>query len=132
MSKREVRDEIKQVEGDRTVKNKIFASMKNLSEASIAKKIAESDALIVGGDHIAVAIRYIKGSAAPFCTGKGIGRKAVNMIEIAKTHGVPALNSPALARKLYLEVQLDSFIPPEYYRDIAQILSESYSKGKTI
>jgi flagellar biosynthesis protein FlhB len=120
MSKREVKDEIKQVEGDQNIKNKIRAVMKAMLRANAINDISTADILIMDGTQLAVAISYKQmGLSAPFCVGKGATQKALIMLEIAKAHVIPIIENPSLAQKLYKDVDVGTFIKPDYYPEIA-------------
>src|SRR5207253_6310763 len=82
-----------------------------------------ADVLITNPTHVAVALRYEHGRmAAPELVAKGAGLLAAAMRAIAARHGIPAVPSPSLARKLVRELDVERPLPPEHFAEVARII----------
>jgi len=125
MSKREVKDEFKQGEGDPNVKNKIRSSMLESAQLHILNDISSADLIIVDGVRSVIAINY-KSHDKPYCLDKGTSRKGHIMLEIAKAKSIPVIDNPALAQKLYRDTEINSFIKEAYYQDIIMSISKRH------
>ncbi len=133
MSKQEVKEEFKQMEGNPEVKNKMKQRMRQSSQAAMRKAVPDADVVITNPTHFACAIKYDKDkAAAPVLTAKGADYMAQKIKEIARENNVPIVENKALARMLYYNVDVDSQIPEELYQTTAEVLAYVYGlKGKT-
>lgn len=124
MSRREMRDETKNREGDPRIRSRLRELRRELLRRSKAvRRTAEADVLITNPTHIAVALRYRHGEmAAPVLVSKGAGALAAVMRLIAAKHRIPVLRSPALARALHAKTPLDAPIPSELYPGVARLM----------
>jgi flagellar biosynthetic protein FlhB len=124
MSRREMRDETKNREGDPRVRARLRELRREMLKRSLAvQRTAQADVLITNPTHIAVALRYRHGEmAAPVLVSKGAGALAAVMRAIAARHRIPVLRSPALARALHAKTRIDSPIPTECYADVARLM----------
>ena len=124
MSRREVKDEHKQREGDPRIRQRIRElRVKMLERSQSMRKIPDADVLITNPTRVAVAIRYEHGVApAPKVVAKGAGGLARKMREVAFRHGVPIVQSPPLARALYRQADEGHFVPEQWYPQVAKIL----------
>jgi flagellar biosynthesis protein FlhB len=124
MSRREMRDETKNREGDPRIRQRMRELRREMLKRSLAvKRTAQADVLITNPTHIAIALRYRHGEmAAPVLVSKGAGALAAVMRAIAARHRIPVLRSPALARALHAKAGIDSTIPPEFYADVARLM----------
>jgi flagellar biosynthesis protein FlhB len=123
MSKREVKDEIKQMEGDQNIKIKMRTVMMEGVQKHALNDLSAADVYIVDGTQFVVAINY-KLRSIPFCVDKGSSRKGQVMLEIAKAIAIPVIEKPGLAQKLYTDTQVKTYIKAEYYEDIIIAISE--------
>ena len=132
MTKQEVKEELKSVEGNPEVKKRIRKKMMEIfSRRKGVKKVKEADVVITNPTHYAVALRYNpQKDIAPIVIAKGIGRLALLIIEEAKKHKVPVVRNPTLARTLYHSVDMNQPIPVELYKLVAQVLAtlDKYKK----
>ncbi|MDR3176583.1 MAG: flagellar biosynthesis protein FlhB [Desulfovibrio sp.] len=125
MSKDEVKDERKQMEGDEAIKAHIRRKMMQMSMRRMLKDVAKADVVITNPTHIAVALRYNPMEApAPVVVARGADRMAEKIKETARQHGVPIRENKALARALYKQTDIGDLIPQELFRAVALILAQ--------
>jgi flagellar biosynthetic protein FlhB len=123
MTRQELKDEIKQNEGDPTVKARIRQIRLERSRKRMIAAVPDANVVIVNPTHYAVALKYESGKmAAPVCVAKGMDHLALTIRKVAEEHDVPIVENPPLARALYAAVDLDEPIPPEHYKAVAQII----------
>jgi flagellar biosynthesis protein FlhB len=124
MSRRELKDEFKQREGDPRIRQRIRElRLEMLKRSRSLRRVSEADVLVTNPTHVAVALQYRHGtSPAPQVIAKGTGGLAHKMRDLAFTHRVPVVQSPPLARALYQEVENDGFVPEHWYPQVAKIL----------
>jgi len=124
MTKDEVKDEYKQMEGDPKIKARIRSIQREIAMRRMMAEVPKADVVITNPTHVAVALRYERAAyAAPRVVAKGRGVIAAKIREIASQHGVPILERPALARELYRLVKLEQEIPRALYQAVAEILA---------
>ena len=129
MTKEEVKQEYKEIEGDPLIKSRIKSMQRELARKRMMQEVPKATVVITNPTHLAVALQYKKdGMAAPVLTAKGAGFIAAKIKEIARKHRIPIVEDKPLARALY-KLRLDSFIPPELYRAVAKILAYIYKLG---
>lgn len=129
MSKRDVRDESKNREGDPRVRSRIRELRKEmLKRSKSAANVPSADVLITNPTHLAVALSYRHGkSGAPQVVAKGAGELARQMRQLAAKHQIPVVQNKALARALFREVDYNGFIPEKMYPQIAKIMVWVYA-----
>lgn len=132
MTKQEVKDEWKNIEGDPKIKGKIRSFQMKIMQQKMMSKVKEADVVVVNPTHYAVAIMYDPLKVpAPVVLAKGVDFIAFKIREIAKNNGIPIVENKPLARSLYKLVEVDHLIPQELYVAVAEILQYVYSqKGK--
>ncbi len=132
MTKQEVKEEYKQMEGDPQVKGKIKQKMREVSQRRMMQSIPQADVVITNPTHFAVAIKYDpKVADAPIVVAKGEDFLAQKIKEIAKEHRVEIVENKPLARMLYANVEVGEMVPPELYQAVAEVLAFVYHlKGK--
>jgi flagellar biosynthetic protein FlhB len=124
MTKQEVKDEYKQIEGDPKVKGKIKQKMMEISMRRMMQKVPQADVIITNPTHYAVALKYeLTTGFAPIVVAKGVDFQAKRIRELAKEHKVEIIENPPLARAIYDTVPVDKEIPPELYEAVAEILA---------
>jgi flagellar biosynthetic protein FlhB len=127
MTKQEVRDEMKDIEGRPEVKQQIRRKQRERSRARMMDNVKEADVIIVNPTEFAVALRHDEMSnGAPVVLAKGRGEIARAIKERGETAGVPRIEAPALARALYYTTDLDDMIPEGLYRPVAAVLAYVY------
>jgi len=134
MSKQEVKDEMKQSEGDPQVKGRIRQKMREGARRRMMQELPKADVVITNPTHFAVAIKYDKEKAeAPYVLAKGADFVASTIKEAAKVHKIEIVENKPLARMLYYNVEIGEQIPPELYQMVAEVLAYVYSvKNKEI
>lgn len=127
MSKKEVKDEWKNAEGDPHVKGKIKSKMLEASRRRMMNAIPSADVIITNPTHFAVALQYDRESgSAPVVVAKGADFMAQKIKDIAKENKVEIVENKPLARMLYFNVEIDQEIPQELYQMVAEILAYVY------
>ncbi len=135
MTKDEVKDEHKQMEGDPQIKSKQRQKMYQLmSRKRMIQDVARADVVITNPTHLAVALRYdTKEAPAPMVLAKGADFLAAKIREAAKEARVPIRENVPLARALYKQVEVGDVIPEDLYQAVAAILAQIWkAKGKKI
>ena len=126
MTKQEVKDEMKDSEGNPEIKRFQKQQMFHSLLRRIITQVPKASVVITNPTHFAVALRYDEKSAAPVCVAKGMDHLALKIRERALVSGVTIVENPPLARSLYRSVELDRPIPPELYQAVAQVLAYVY------
>jgi flagellar biosynthetic protein FlhB len=124
MSKQEIREEMKDVEGNPQMKAKIRRMQRERVRRQMMKDVPKATAVIVNPTHFAVAIRYqLDSMAAPMVIAKGKNYLALRIKAKAMEHKIPIIENPPLAQALYKSVDVGQEIPPHLYRAVAEILA---------
>lgn len=127
MTEQEVKDEMKEQEGNPEVKRRIRTLQREMARRRMMAAVPKASVVVTNPTHYAVALRYDEGKdAAPVLLAKGADRVAARIREIAREHGVPLVEAPPLARALYHHVELEQQIPAQLYRAVAELLSYLY------
>jgi len=127
MTKQEVRDELKQREGDPGVKAKIRRIQLEMARRRMMEAVPKADIIITNPTSLAVALQYdAEKMIAPQVVAKGAGFVAETIRNIAKEHGVAIIEHKPLAQTLFKTVEVGGFIPVDLYRAIAEILAYVY------
>ena len=129
MSKRDIKDETKNREGDPRLRARIRELRQEmLKRSQAASRVRTADVLITNPTHIAVALSYKHGtSGAPQLVAKGAGELAARMRQLAVRHQVPIVQNKLLARTLFREVEFDHYVPEKLYPQIAKIMVWVYA-----
>jgi len=132
MTKKEVKDEFKNSEGDPQVKGAQKRRMMEASRRRMMQQLPQADVVITNPTHYAVAIKYDAEEAdAPIVVAKGADYLAQKIKEIAKENDVEIVENKPLARMLYANVEIGEMVPPELYKAVAEVLAYVYHlKGK--
>ena len=133
MTKKELKDENKETEGDPELKKKMKSVQKEMANKRMMAEVPESDVVITNPTHIAVALAYRREEMdAPQVMAKGTDHLAQRIRSLARENEVPVVQNPPLAQGLN-EVELGESIPPEMYKAVAEILAYVYNlKGQRI
>lgn len=126
MSKQEVKDEMKQSEGDPQIKGKIKQKQRQMAMARMMQEVPKADVIVTNPTHFAVALKYDKSMPAPQVTAKGQDLTARRIKELAKEHNVPIVENKPLARALYAAVEVGGMVPAELYQAVAEVLAYVY------
>ncbi|WP_419902525.1 flagellar biosynthesis protein FlhB [Kiloniella sp.] len=124
MSKQEVKDEMKQSEGDPMVKGRLRQLRLEKARQRMMASVPNADVVITNPTHFAVALEY-NGMMmeAPKLTAKGVDAVAFRIRKVAEENNVTIMENPPLARALYAGVEIDQEIPPEHYKAVAEVIS---------
>jgi flagellar biosynthesis protein FlhB len=132
MSRQEVRDEMKQSEGDPMIKGRLRQIRMERARRRMMSNVPKADVIITNPTHFAVALTYKpEEMAAPRLVAKGADLVAQRIRAVAEEHHIPVVENPPLARALFAAVELDQEIPAEHYRAVAEIISYVFKlKGR--
>lgn len=123
MSKQEIKEEYKQIEGDPKVKAKIKEIQYARAQTRMMQQVPDADVVIRNPTHYAVALRYKPDKDnAPIVLAKGQDELALRIVKVAEEAGVAVMENVALARALYAQTDLNREIPPDLYSAVAEIL----------
>ncbi len=123
MTKQEVKDEYKQVEGDPLVKSRIRQVRMERARRRMMDNVPKADVIIVNPTHYAIALEYkMDTMEAPVVLAKGVDNIALRIKAIAEEHDIPIVENPPLARALFASAELDQTIPPEHYKAVAEVI----------
>lgn len=127
MTKQEVKEEYKQMEGDPHIKGKIKQKQRQMANQRMMQAVPSSTVILTNPTHISIAIRYEQGKdTTPIVVAKGADEVAFRIREIAKSHDIPIIENVPLARLIYKEVDIDQEIPEEMYKAVAEVLVAVY------
>lgn len=124
MSKEDVRQEMKEQEGDPQIKARIRAAQREMSRRRMMTQVPAADVVVTNPTHYSVALKYDPARAgAPVVVAKGMNLIAHNIRDLAREHGVPILEAPPLARALYAHCELEQQIPAQLYTVVAEVMA---------
>ena len=130
MSKQEVKDEFKQMEGDPQVKGRIRSLQMQAAKKRMMQNIPAADVVITNPTHYAVALRYDKEQEdAPVVLAKGVDFLALQIRKIAIQNDIDILENPPLARELYKLCDVNQQIPAQLFGAVAEVLSQIYKQN---
>jgi flagellar biosynthetic protein FlhB len=130
MTRQEVRDEYRQLEGDPMVKARIRQLQREASRRRMITEIPKADVVITNPMHLAVVIKYDPGkSRAPQVIAKGARLLAERIKEVARTSHVPIYEDPPLAQSLFA-VPVGGELPAALYHGVAQVLAFVYHANR--
>lgn len=123
MSKEEVKEEYKQMEGDPKVKGKIREIQRRMAQSRMMQQVPGADVVVRNPTHFAVALRYQpERDNAPIVLAKGQDELALRIVKVAEENHVSVIENVPLARALYAGAELNREIPPELYGAVAEVL----------
>ncbi len=132
MSKQEIKDEFKQMEGDPQIKARIRKIQMEMTKKRMMQEVPDADVIITNPTHFAVALRYDKEKDnAPIVLAKGMNHLALKIKEIARLHEIQIIENPPLARELYKKCDINDIIPENLYKAVAEVLAFVYKSSKT-
>jgi len=127
MSKQEVKDEMRRMEGDPHIKQRRRQIAMQIATQKLKKDIPTADVIVTNPTHFAVALKYDpKTMGAPRVIAKGADLMAFRIREIAVAAGIPILERKPLARALYATCEVGDEVPEEFYATVAEILAYVY------
>jgi flagellar biosynthetic protein FlhB len=123
MTKTELKQELKNSEGDAMVKGKIRSLQRNASRNRMLAAIPDANVVIMNPTHFAVALRYRPNEGAPKVVAKGKDNMAFKIRELAMANDVPVIEAPPLARALHKSCEIDQEIPFRLFDGVAKVLA---------
>lgn len=130
MSRQELKDEMKQQEGDHRIRQRQRARAREAAKRGLVKAVASSDFVIANPTHISVAVRYRVKEGAPVVTAKGYDEVALYIRKLAKEGNIPIIENRPLARALAKRVKAGRPVPVDLYSAVAEILAFVYRLKK--
>ena len=128
MTKQEVKDEMKDMEGRPEVKQQIRRRQREMANARMMQSVKDADVVITNPEHFAIALSYDPSSdGAPILLAKGADHMAARIREEARLHGVEIFSSPQLARALYFTTEVNKTIPEALYHAVAPVIAYVFS-----
>ncbi len=120
MSRKEMMEELKQSEGDPTMKQQRRQKGQEIAMNKMLADVPTADVVIVNPTHFAVALKWDRmAGSAPVCVAKGVDEIAARIRELASEHAVPLHSDPPTARALHASVEIGAEIAPDHYRAVA-------------
>lgn len=127
MSKQDVKEEMKRMEGDPMVKQRRTRVARQLAMQRIAQAVPNADVVVTNPTHFSIALQYESGTMrAPKVIAKGADFMALRIRQIAIANGIPLVERKPLAQALYRSVEVGDEVPPEHYAAVAEILAYVY------
>ena len=127
MTRREVKEELKETEGKPEVKSKVRGLQREIAQRRMMEAVPEADVVVTNPTHFAVALSYKPETMqAPRLVAKGADLLAARIRDVAGRHDVPVVEAPMLARAVYYSTKLDTEIPVGLYVAVAQVLAYVY------
>jgi len=122
MTKQELKDEFKDMEGDPLIKAKLRQLRAEKSRKRMMGNVPTATVVVTNPTHYAVALKYEQNMGAPMVVAKGADLVAKKIRELAQKNFVPIVENPPLARALYAVVEIDQEVPEEHYRAVAEVI----------
>lgn len=126
MSKQEVKEEVKQREGNPQIKGRIRRIQREMANRRMMADIPKADVVITNPTHIAVVLRYADDLPAPQMVAKGADQIAEKIKEIAREHNIPIVENKPLARTIFKTLKIGQVVPRELFVAVAEVLSYVY------
>ncbi len=131
MTKQEIKDELKQAEGDLAFKQRLRAIARSRIRRRMMANVPKATLVVTNPTHYAVALRYVRNeNSAPKLLAKGQDKLALKIREIAQQHNIPIIENKSLARSLFEATEVDQLIPQEFYKAVAEIIIYLDSKTR--
>lgn len=130
MSKQEIKDEMKQSDGDPAVKARQRSLARDRARQRMMADVPRATLVVANPTHYAVALRYdADETGAPIVVAMGQDLIALRIREIAETNEIPVFEDPPLARSMFAQVSLGTLIPPEFYQAVAELIHRVYDQS---
>ncbi|MCY6382408.1 flagellar biosynthesis protein FlhB [Hoeflea prorocentri] len=132
MTRQELKDEIKQTDGDPIVKARQRSLARDRARQRMISDVPRATLVIANPTHYAVALRYKREEdEAPVVVAKGQDLVALKIREIAEGNDIPVFEDPPLARSIFAQASVGSVIPPAFYKAVAELIHVVYAKSAT-
>lgn len=123
MSRRDIKEEMRQQDGDPMVKAKLRQVRAERGRRRMMAQVPQASVVITNPTHYSIALKYVQGeTAAPICLAKGVDATALRIREVAREHDIPIIEEPPLARALFASADIDQPIPREHYEAVAKVI----------
>lgn len=133
MSKQDLKDEFKSMEGDPLIKSRIKQRQREMAMRRMMQEVPKADVVITNPTHFAIAILYDEAKRdAPVVVAKGADFTAQKIKAIAKENDVMTVENRPLARALYSQTEIGDTIPEEFFKAVAEILAFVYRAKKKV
>ncbi|WP_246939892.1 flagellar biosynthesis protein FlhB [Bacillus pinisoli] len=127
MSKQDIKDEYKNVEGDPQIKSKIKQKQREMAMQRMMQEVPKADVIITNPTHYAIALKYDETKMdAPYVVASGVDYIALKIRSIAENHEIPTIENRPLARALYEQTEIGDAVPEEFFKAVAEILAYIY------
>ena len=127
MSKREVKEEHRQYEGDPEIKRQLYRRRMEMSRNRMMAEVPKADVVLVNPTHFAVALRYSAAEmGAPQVTAKGKDFVAGKIRELARESSVPVIHNPPLTRAIFAQSKIGDEVPSALFSAVAEVLAHVY------
>jgi flagellar biosynthesis protein FlhB len=127
MTRQEVKDERRSVDGDPDVKSRRFRMARDIAMQRLSHSVPKADVIVTNPTHFSVALKYDQSSMrAPRVIAKGADEMAFRIRQLAAQHSIPLVERPPLARGLYWSARVGQEIKPEFYEAVAEVLAYVY------
>jgi flagellar biosynthetic protein FlhB len=127
MTKEEVRQEYKEMEGDPQLKARIRSQQREMARKRMMSEVPKADVVVTNPTHFAVALKYdSENMGAPQVVAKGMNGVAQKIRELAEANSVPVLEAPPLARALYRHANIGDQVPAALYTAVAEVMAYIY------
>ncbi len=123
MTRQELREEMKQQEGNPEMKRSVRSRALAISRNQMIRSVSMADVVVVNPTHFAVALKYDAEKGAPQVVAKGAGAIAAAIRARAERHGIPIVHEPVLTRTLYKACEVGQLIPANLYEAVAHLLA---------
>jgi flagellar biosynthetic protein FlhB len=131
MTRQEVKEEVREHELSPQLRGRIKSMQMAMARKRMMQEVPKADVVVTNPTHVAVALRYDAGQMdAPVVIAKGADLLAGRIRDLARTHDVPVVERPQLARTLYATVQVGEAIPEALFVSVAEILAMIYRLRK--
>ncbi len=127
MTKEEVKEELKRMEGDATMRQRRREVARQLARQRMSQAVPKADVIITNPTHLAIALKYTSEEMpAPKVIARGADYMATRIREIAAEHGIPIIERKPLAQALYKSCEVGDYVPPDLYKAVAEVLAYVY------
>ncbi|OGC08037.1 flagellar biosynthesis protein FlhB [candidate division WOR-1 bacterium RIFOXYD2_FULL_36_8] len=131
MTRQEVKEEYKRLEGDPQVKQRIRDMARQIAYQRMMSSVPQADVVVTNPTHVACAVKYEQNKMkAPRLMAKGMRKHAEKIRQIAEEHEIPVVENEPLARSIYRTTKVGQEIPRELYQAVAEVLAYIYKKKK--
>lgn len=123
MTKQEVKDEMRNLEGDPQVRKRRQEAQRKLARSRMMHDAAQADVMVTNPTHITIAVRYKPDDVAPTVVAKGADHLAMKLREVAHENQVPVVERKELARAMYRHIEIGERVPEKFWKAIAEVLA---------